>query len=138
MICVSNFPEKPRNPEVYVPEFRDRIRQHVADLEQGEAGCESKVRRTKEKDDDDMRSLRKVISKEIPELPILVAAVGTKEEQHSPSPERVVRAPESKARFPRVYIASFGLEVADKCQNLNTKRYSKHSVRAANGNGLSS
>ena len=90
VICVSNFPEKLRNPEVYVPEFRDRIRQHVADLEQDEAGRESKVRRTKEKDDDDMRSLRKAISKEIPELPVLVAAVGTKEEQHSPSPERVV------------------------------------------------
>ncbi len=60
VVCVSNFPEKPRNPEVYVPEFRDRLK-HVVELEQNEADQGSKARRTKEKDDEDMRSWRKVI-----------------------------------------------------------------------------
>ena len=52
----------------------------------------------------------------MPDLPILVAAVGTKEEQHSPSPEPE-RRKESAARFARAYVASFGLEVAGKCKN---------------------
>ena len=100
-VCLSNFPKNPRNPEVYVPQLRYRLK-HVE--EQLDVDRLAKVRKTKDKDDEDMRILKKVIPKEIPDLPILVAAVGTKEEQHPPSPEREVQAPESKARFPRVML----------------------------------
>ena len=49
-------------------------------------------------------------------------AVGVKDEQHSPSPEPERRkAKESTARFPRVYVASIGLEIAGKCKDPPTE-----------------
>ncbi len=74
-----------------------------------------KMEEKKEKDEEDMAILKNVMPQEVPDLPILVAAVGTKEEQRSPSPEPERRqAPEPKARSPRVHGASHGPEVAGK------------------------
>ena len=103
VVCISNFPSTMEliNPEIYVPQVRHRCKLVEEDRKE-------KIR----KEEEEMAIMKKVMPQEIPDLPILVARVGTKVEQHSPSPE-----PERRNRFPRVYVASFGLEVAGKCKD---------------------
>jgi hypothetical protein len=124
VVCISNFPKAAEvgNPELYVPSVRHRCKLvNKYDERKRQNERQAKIRR-QEKDEEDMAILKNVMPQEMPDLPILVAAVGTKEEQHSPSPEPERRkAKESTARFPRVYVASIGLEIAGKCKDPPTE-----------------
>ena len=107
VICVSNFPQNPMDPNQYVQSSREKVANYVAEEER-------RKRITQEVAE--ARKLQQVIvsAPSSPEsVPILVANVGTKEEKpRSPSPER--KPPEG--RFPIIYVGSFGLEIAGKCK----------------------